>query len=78
MKNMVTRVTRCKVQHFLTGSCNFAWLLVGYSVGTRWLLDYALLQLFDTVFMKYPIKRDTDLDKNAGVLFEKCYFLLHL
>ena len=38
MKNMVTRVTRCKMQQVLTGSWNFAWLLVGYSLVTRWLL----------------------------------------
>ena len=50
MKNMVTRVTRCKIQQFLTGSWNFTWLLVGYSLVTRWLLLRALLQLFDAAF----------------------------
>ena len=35
MKNVVTRVTRPKMQEFLTGSWNFAWLLVGYSLVTR-------------------------------------------
>ena len=28
MKNMVTRVTRCKMQEFLNGSWNFALLLM--------------------------------------------------
>ena len=35
MKNVVTRVTRCKMHQFLTGSWNFAWLLVGYLLVTR-------------------------------------------
>ena len=35
MKNMFTRVTRCKMQQFLTGRWSFAWLLVGYSLFTR-------------------------------------------
>ena len=31
MENMITRVTRCKTEQFLTGSWTFAWLLIGYS-----------------------------------------------
>ena len=38
MKNVVTRLTRCKMQQFLTEIWNFAWLLVSYSLVTRWLL----------------------------------------
>ena len=41
MKNVVTRVTRCKMQQFLTGSWNLAWLLIDYSLVTRWLLVHA-------------------------------------
>ena len=69
MKKMITRVTGCKIKQSLTGSYNFAWLLVGYSFipcGT------SLIH----ILLRYPIKNDTDLDKNAGVLFERCYFLL--
>ena len=35
MKIMLTRVTRCKMQQFLTGRWSFEWLLVGYSLVTR-------------------------------------------
>ena len=38
MKNVVMLVTRCKMQQFLPGRCNFAWLLVGSSLVNRWLL----------------------------------------
>ena len=38
MKNVVTRVAFRKMRQFLTGSWNFAWLLAGYSMVTRWLL----------------------------------------
>ena len=38
MKNVVARVTRCKIHQLFIGSYNFAWLLVGYSFVTRWLL----------------------------------------
>ena len=34
MENVGARVIRSKMQKFLTGSCNFAWLLVGYSLVT--------------------------------------------
>ena len=54
MKNMVTRVTHCQMHQFPTGSSNFAWLLVGYSLVARWLLGHALLQLFDAVSHKVP------------------------
>ena len=71
MKSMVTCVTRCKMQPFPTGSWNFAWLPVGYS----FMLCYSCsMQLF----MMYPIKEETDLDKNTCILFERCYFLLDL
>ena len=54
MKNVVARVTRCKIHQLFIGSYNFAWLLVGYSFVTRWLLVYALLQLFDAASYKLP------------------------
>ena len=54
MKNVVTRVTPCKIQQFPTESWNFAWLLVGYPLVTRWLLVHALLQLFDAASHKVP------------------------
>ena len=41
------------------------WLLVGYSLVTRCLLvGYLLIELF----MRYPIKKDTDLGKNTDVI----------
>ena len=43
MKNVVTRITRCKTHQFLTGIWIFAWLLFGYSLVTPWLLVHALL-----------------------------------
>ena len=61
MRNVVTRATRCKMQQFLTESCNFAWLLVGYSLGT----------CSCSMVTWHPIKEDTDLQKNTGVLLEK-------
>ena len=64
MKNVVTRVTYCKIQQSLIGSRNCAWLRVGYS--------------FMKLFMRYPIKEGTDSDKTAGVLLERSYLLLHL
>ena len=59
-----------------------AGILHGYSLVTRWLLaGYSfnlccscLMQLL----MRYPIKEDTDLDKNAGILPKRCHFFLHL
>ena len=30
------------------------------------------------IFMRYSINEDTDLDKNAGILFETFCFLHHL
>ena len=71
MKNVVTRVTRCKMHRFPTGSWNFAWLLVGYSF---MLCCSCLMQLL----IRYPIKEDTDLDKNCSILPERYYFFLHL
>ena len=71
MKNVVTR---CKMQQFLTESWNFAWSLIAYSLVTGWLLIHALLQLFT----RFQIKGDNNLDKNAGVLIGRCYFLLPL
>ena len=50
MKNMITRVTRCKMQQSLARSLNFAWLVVGYSLVASWLLAHALLHLFDAAF----------------------------
>ena len=41
MKNVVTRVTRCKMQQPLTGTWNFACFLVGYSLVTVLLLAYS-------------------------------------
>ena len=47
----------------------------GYLLVTRWLLvGYSFMQLF----MRYPIKEDTNLDKNDGLLLKRCYLLLHL
>ena len=57
MKNVVTRVTRCKMHQFVTGSWNFIWLLVAYSLLTRWLLVHALPQLFDAAFHEVPNQR---------------------
>ena len=54
MKNMVTLFTCCKMQQLLTGNWNFAWLLVGYLLVTRWLLVHASLQLFDITFQEVP------------------------
>ena len=65
MKNIINRVTRCKMQQFMV----ISWLLVGYSFNLCCSMQ---------IFKRYPIKEDTDLDKNAGILFERCYFLLHL
>ena len=73
MKNVGTCVTRCKIQQFLTGSWNFAWLLVGYSLVAR--------SCSAAVFrccMRYSIKEDTDLDTDSGVLPEEFNFFLHL
>ena len=65
LKNVVARVTRFNMQLFLTGSSTFPWLLVGYSLVTRCLLvGYLLIELF----MRYPIKKDTDLGKNTDVI----------
>ena len=63
MKDMITRVIRCKIcckircyslQQFLTGGWNFAWLLVGYSLVTHRLLVHNSLQLFDPAFHEVP------------------------
>ena len=54
MKNAVTRVTRCKMHQFLTGSWNFAWLPGDYSLVTRCLFVHALLQLFAAASHKVP------------------------
>ena len=54
MKNVVTRVTRCKMHQFPTGRWNTAWLLVVSSLVTRWLLVHTLLQLFYAVSHKVP------------------------
>ena len=54
MKNMVNRITRCKIQQCLTGSGIFAWLLIVYSLFTRCLLVHAVLQLFDAAFHEVP------------------------
>ena len=54
MKNMITRGIRCKMQQFLTGGWNFAWLLVGYSLVTHRLLVHNSLQLFDPAFHEVP------------------------
>ena len=55
--------------------CKHFWLeaaiLHGYSL---LLTGYLLMQLF----MRYPIKEETDLDKNADLLLERCDLLLHL
>ena len=73
MKNMVTCVViSCKMQQFLTGSY---WNWHGYTLVTCMLLIQALLHLFYAAFHEVP--RETDFDKNAGVLFGRCYFLLH-
>ena len=63
---MVTRVTCCKMKQFLTGSWNFAWLLVAYSLVTFMLSCSWSMQLF----MRYSIKEDTYLEKNACVFFK--------
>ena len=67
MKKVVTRVTRCKMHQILTESWNFAWLLVDCSLLVSTLL-----------LMRYPIKEDTDLESNSGILPERRYFFLHL
>ena len=54
MKNVGTRVTRRKMQQFLTRSWNFAGSLIGYLLVTRWLLVYLLLQFFDASFDTVP------------------------
>ena len=59
MKNMVTHVTRCKMQQFLTGGWNFAWSLAGYLLVTC---------SCSTAVVLCPIKEETDLDKNADAL----------
>ena len=41
MEKVVTDVTRCKMQQFLTGSWNFERLLFGYSLNIRSLLVHA-------------------------------------
>ena len=41
MKNVVTQVSRCKMQEFLTGTQNSVWLLDGYSLVAPWLLVHA-------------------------------------
>ena len=64
MKNVITCVTCCKIQQFLTESRYCAWLLVGYS--------------FMPLFMSYPIKEDTDSDKTGNALLERCCFFLYL
>ena len=57
MKNVVTCFTRCKMYQFLPASWDFAWLLVGYLLVTRWLLIHALLQLFDAAAHEVPSYR---------------------
>ena len=54
MKNVVTRVTRCKMDQFLTRSWNFTLLLVAYTLGTCWLLVRALLKLFHATSQEVP------------------------
>ena len=82
MKNVATRVSHCKMQQFLSRSWNFAWLLVGYSLVTCSLRVFCSFMLCCSysvqLFMAHPIEEDTDLGKNAGVLFERCYLLLDL
>ena len=52
-----------------------AEILQGYSLVTRWVFVHcSSMQLF----MKYLIKVDTDLDTNAGILYEAWYFLQNL
>ena len=55
MKNMVTRVTFCKMEQFLTGSSNFSWLLVWLFVGYLLVLYmvndfFGIITLFVFVF----------------------------
>ena len=71
MKNMVTGVTRCKMQQFLTRTWIFAWLLVGYSF---MLCCNCSMRLF----MRYPIKEDTNLEKITGALFEKYWHFVSI
>ena len=54
MKNMVTPVTRCKMQQFLVRMWHSSWLLLGYLLGTRWTLIHALLQLSNADFHEVP------------------------
>ena len=57
-----------KCTKFLLG----AGILHGYSLIAGWLLVSTLL------LMRYPIKEDTDLESNSGILPERRYFFLHL
>ena len=53
------------------GSWLGSWLLIGYSFMLCCSCSVQLL-------MRYPIKEDTDLNKNADILPERCNFFLHL
>ena len=73
MKNIVTCVTRCKTicNNFLLE----AEISQGYSLVN---LSCSAAVVRCSFFMRYPIEEETDLDKNAGVLFGRCYLFLHL
>ena len=54
MKN-ITHVTRWKIEQLLTGSWNFVWLLVGYSLVTCSCSFSCSTQLKETHIYKYVL-----------------------
>ena len=59
-----------------------ARILHGYALVSRWLLagySFILCCSFSMQLLtRYPLKEDTDLNKNSGILSERCYFFLRL